>query len=118
MSVAPKLEAIDVLSKTPASDLKKLGWRGVMRAVHKNGRVVVTNHDTPEAVILPASEYEAIVAALDEMRQKDLVALEALRRRFDERLAALKAPDAAAKLMTAARSRTALRGKAVAGESY
>lgn len=118
MSLVPKLDAIEALSKTPASDVKKLGWRGVMRAVQKSGRVVVTNHDAPEAVILPASEYEAIVAALDELRQKDLLALDALRRSFDERLAALQSPDAAAKLMKAARSRTKLRGKVVAGASY
>jgi hypothetical protein len=42
MSFATKFDAIDALPKTPASDVKKLGWRGVMRDVQKSGRVVVT----------------------------------------------------------------------------
>ncbi|RCS28843.1 hypothetical protein DEO45_14165 [Rhodanobacter denitrificans] len=50
MSFATKSDAIDARRKIPASDVKKLGWRGVMRDVQKSGRVVATNHDAPEAV--------------------------------------------------------------------
>ena len=42
----------DQLPTVPASDVKKRGWRGVMRTLVKDGAVVVTNHDEPEAVIL------------------------------------------------------------------
>ncbi|EIL98308.1 type II toxin-antitoxin system prevent-host-death family antitoxin [Rhodanobacter thiooxydans] len=96
MSFATKSDAIDALPKTPASDMKKLGWRGVMRDVQRSGRVVVTNHNAPEAVILSAQEYETIVQALDKARGRDQATLGALRERFDERLKALKAPGAAA----------------------
>jgi len=118
MSMALKLDAIDLLPKTPASDVKKHGWRGVMRDVRKSGRVVVTNHDTPEAVILSASEYEAILQALEEAKGRDQMTLDALRKRFDERLKVLKAPDAAAKLLAAARTPVKLHGKVKAGQSY
>ena len=118
MSFATKLDAISALPKTPASDVKKLGWRGVMRDVQRSGRVVVTNHDAPEAVILSAREYEAIVQALDKAKGRDQATLEALRKRFDERLEALKAPGAAAKLLGAARTPVKLHGKVKAGKSY
>lgn len=118
MSFATKRDAISALPKIPASDVKKLGWRGVMRDVQKSGRVVVTNHDAPEAVILSAREYEAIIQALDKARGRDQATLEALRERFDERLKALKAPGAAARLLAAARKPVKLRGKVKAGGSY
>lgn len=118
MSFATKLDAINALPKTPASDVKKLGWRGVMRDVQKSGRVAVTNHDTPEAVILSAREYEGIVQALDKARGRDQATLEALRARFDDRLKTLKAPGAAARLLAAAKQPVKLRGKVKAGDSY
>jgi prevent-host-death family protein len=118
MSLALKLDAIGLLPRTPASDVKKLGWRGVMRDVRKSGPMVVTNHDTPEAVILSASEYEAIVQALEEARGKDKMALQALRERFDERLKPLRKPEAGDRLRAAARTPVKLRGKVKAGKSY
>jgi len=118
MSLALKLDAIGLLPKTPASDVKKRGWRGVMRDVQKSGRVVVTNHDVPEAVILSASEYAAIAQALEATKGRDQATLEALRQRFDDRLKALREPDAADRLRAAARAPTKLRGKVKAGTSY
>lgn len=118
MSLVTKLDAIDALPKTPASNVKKLGWRGVMRDVQKSGCVVVTNHDTPEAVILSTSEYEVIARALEETRSRDQMTLDALRMRFDERLKALKAQGAAAKLLAAAKAPVKLHGKVKAGKSY
>lgn len=118
MSFALKLDAIGSLHKTPASDVKKLGWRGVMRDVQKSGRVVVTHHDAPEAVILSAGEYEAIVQALEEAKGRDQATLEALRKRFDKRLEALREPAAEARLLAAARTPVKLRGKVKAGKTY
>lgn len=118
MSFATKSDAINTLPKTPASDVKKLGWRGVMRDVQKSGRIVVTNHNAPEAVILSAREYETIIQALQKAKGRDQATLEALRQRFDERLKALKAPGAAAKLLAAAKKPVKLRGKVKAGGSY
>ena len=51
-----RLETVEDLPRTPASDVKKLGWRGVMKAVGLRGKVVVTNHNQPDAVILPIAE--------------------------------------------------------------
>ncbi|MBA4741076.1 MAG: type II toxin-antitoxin system prevent-host-death family antitoxin [Azoarcus sp.] len=107
---------IDTLPRTPASDVKRLGWRGVMKSVGRAGRIVVTNHNEPEAVILSTDEYAAMVRAL--ARSSDEAALEALRHRFDERLAALEAPDAGDRLRQLARAPARLEGRVKAGSGY
>jgi PHD/YefM family antitoxin component YafN of YafNO toxin-antitoxin module len=118
MALTLKLDAIEDLPRTPASDVKKLGWRGVMKVIGRDGKVVVTNHNEPEAVILSTEEYGAIVYALHKAESRDESALEMLRRRFDERLASLQAADAGNRLRSVMRSPAKLRGKIKAGASY
>ena len=101
-ALALPLSAVQSLPRTPASDVKKLGWRGVMRTVGREGRVLVTNHDQPEAVILSTDEYQRLVQAAAANQGREGDALAALRRQFDERLATLAAPDAGARLRGAA----------------
>ena len=110
--------AVQALPRTPASDVKKLGWRGVMRTVGREGRVLVTNHDQPEAVILSTDEYQRLVqaAAANLGRQDD--ALDALRRQFDERLAALAEPDAGTRLREVFGQAPALDGQVRAGQTH
>ena len=55
MALPLSLDTLDDLPRTPASDVKKLGWRGVMKSLGSIGKVVVTNHNQPEAVILSAA---------------------------------------------------------------
>jgi len=80
------------LPTAPASDVKKRGWRGMMRLARDHGAVVVTNHNEPEAVIVPMAAYTRL---LESAQQKDPVdeVLEALRRKFDRQLAVLQQPD-------------------------
>lgn len=118
MALALKLDPIDALPRTPASDVKKLGWRGVMRAVGRQGRVVVTNHNQPEAVILSAEDYGAILRALAEASAGADQALDALRQRFDQRLESLRAADAGARLRGVMRQPARLRGKVKAGSGH
>ena len=118
MAPTLKLDAIENLPRTPASDVKKLGWRGVMKAVGRNGKVVVTNHNEPEAVILSAEEYGAILHALQKAASRTERALEARRRRFDERLALLQAADAGDRLRRLMRGPAKLHRKVKAGAGY
>ena len=118
MTVALKFDALEALPRTPASDVKKLGWRGVMRSVAREGQVVVTNHDTPEAVILSAETYDAILRALEAAAAPQRSALEDLQARFDERLSALQADDAGDRLRSLMAGPAALRGKVKAGDSH
>ena len=118
MAMSLKLDALEDLPRTPASDVKKLGWRGVMRAIARKGKVVVTNHSEPEAVILSADEYSRILHALDDAGARQASALDTLRHRFDERLASLQADDASERLRALMGSPTTLGGKVKAGESH
>lgn len=106
------------LPRIPASDVKKRGWRGVMRAITLKGPVVVTNHSEPEAVILSAQDYARLLTIVKETELKTEAGLEALRHRFDERLAALREPAAGDRLRAISRSPAKLRGEVKAGTGY
>lgn len=106
------------LLNIPASDVKKRGWRGVMRALAAKGPVVVTNHSEPEAVIVSVEDYTRLLAVVEASAAKTEAGLETLRRRFDERLAVLQRPDAGDRLRAIAKSPIKLRGKVKAGTGY
>lgn len=99
------------LPHAPASDVKKLGWRGMMRALQRDGALVVTNHNRPEAVILSAETYSALQRSAQQGVVQSEAALDALRQRFDARLAALQTEESAARLRAAFNGPTALDGQ-------
>lgn len=113
-----KLDHIEDLPRLPASDVKKRGWRGVIRAVGKQGAVLVTNHGEPEAVVVSAAEYAALMELAKQVESRTESELESLRRRFDERLAALDARDAGDRLRSVIRDPAVLGGKVKAGTGH
>jgi prevent-host-death family protein len=106
------------LPRTPASDLKKLGWRGMMNALRSKGKLLVTNHDEPEAVIIPVEEYDALMQIVEQSEAQTESALAGLRKSFDERLAVLQDRSAASRLQSTIRGRAKLGGKVKAGFGY
>jgi prevent-host-death family protein len=106
------------LLRTPASDLKKLGWRAMMNTLRSKGRVLVTNHDEPEAVIISVAEYDALMQVVEQSAAQTESALAALRRSFDERLSVLQDRSAAGRLQSTIRGRAKLGGKVKAGSGY
>jgi len=106
------------LPRTPASDLKKLGWRGMMNALRSKGKLVVTNHDEPEAVIIPVAEYDAIIQLVAQAEAQTESALANLRRTFDERRSVLQSRSAASRLQSTMRGRAKLGGKVKTGSGY
>jgi len=98
------------LPTAPASDVKKRGWRGMMRLARDHGAVVVTNHNEPEAVIVPMATYTRLLESAQQKAPVDEV-LEQLRRKFDEKLAVLNQPDTAEKMARLARTPIRLRGR-------
>lgn len=118
MSQTLKLDSLEMLPRTPASDVKKLGWRGVMKAIRSSGKVVVTNHNEPEAVILSAEEYGTIQRALQEAGAGGDPVLDVLRRQFDARLASLQSADAGERLRDIMRRPAKLGGQVKAGASH
>ena len=114
----PTPDAITELPRVAATDIKRLGWRGVMSVLgRKGGRLVVTNRNSPEAVILSAEEYRDIVLAARDIGAGPGAALEDLRHRFDERLAALREADAGDHLRAVIAGPAKLGGKVKAGSS-
>jgi prevent-host-death family protein len=106
------------LPRTPASDLKRLGWRGMMSALRSKGRLLVTNHDEPEAVIIPVAEYDALMQLAEQLESQTESALAGLRRGFDERLSVLQGQSATTRLQSVIRGRAKLGGKVKAGSGY
>jgi prevent-host-death family protein len=106
------------LPRTPASDLKKLGWRGMMNALRSKGRLLVTNHDEPEAVIIPVAEYDALMQLVEQSEAQTESALANLRQSFDERLSVLQGQSAETRLQSTIRGRAKLGGKVKAGSGY
>ncbi|GMU69283.1 MAG: hypothetical protein AMXMBFR37_16150 [Steroidobacteraceae bacterium] len=103
------------LPRVPASDLKKLGWRGMMNTISRKGRLLVTNHDEPEAVIVPAAEYDALKQFVEQSEARTESVLQDLRQGFDERLAVLQDRSSVARLRSSISGRTKLGGKVKAG---
>jgi PHD/YefM family antitoxin component YafN of YafNO toxin-antitoxin module len=106
------------LPRAPASDLKKLGWRGMMNALRSKGRLLVTNHEEPEAIIIPVAEYNDLMRLAEQAEAQTESALASLRRNFDERLSALQGQSAATGLRSTIRGRAKLSGKVKAGSGY
>ncbi len=116
MSTALPSHTLDDLPRTPASDVKKLGWRGVMKSVNRHGGVVVTNHSEPEAVILPVAEYERLLQRLQAAGERDRAIVHELRERYDARLAWLQTPGAGDTLESIFDQPLDLGGRVIAGE--
>ena len=84
------------LATEPATSIKSLGWKKILAKVLVKGRLVVTNHNTPEAVVLSIKEFTTL---LDRAAQND--PLVTLKRQFEDRLAVLRTPQAGQRLQAA-----------------
>ena len=117
MTALPTHDVIDALPRTTASDVKKLGWRSLMKTVGRNRRVVVTNHNEAEAVILSVEEYTGLMQALQAATSQADTALDTLRSRFDQRLQSLAADDAGERLRSLLRTPARLGGTVAVGST-
>jgi len=116
--MSAQFEALSQLPTAPASTIKREGWKGVMRSLSGVGRLVVTNHNEPEAVILSTQEYDRLVKAARSAANAVNDPLQALRDRFDARLATLDSPDAGHRLRDLMANPGVLGGTVKAGETY
>ena len=114
----PAFPPLATLPRTAASDVKKLGWRGMMNALRSKGKILVTNHDEPEAVIIPVAEYDHLVRLSEQSEAQTESALAQLRQSFDERLSVLQGQSAATRLQSTIRGAVKLGGKVKAGSGY
>lgn len=118
MAIMSQTDPLSSLQSLPASDVKKRGWRSVMRMVDERGTVVVTNHDEPQAVILTIRGYEKLLEIARETESRTASELDGLRRGFDERLAALRRKGAGDRLRSVMRRPARMQGRVKAGTGY
>jgi len=104
------------LPTAPASDVKKHGWRGMMRLVRDHGPVLVTQHNEPEAVIVPVATYTRLLEAAQHKEAADAQVLEELRKRWDEKLAGWQASDISERMLRLSRQPIRLHGQVKAGK--
>ena len=116
--MATTLLPIDDLPRTRASDVKKEGWRAIVKSVDRKGSVLVTNHDQPEVVIVSIETYSELYCAAIKSRAGNEEGLELLRARFDERMAVLTKLNAGDRLRAVMSKPASLRGKVKAGATY
>lgn len=114
----PALASVAKLARTPASDLKKLGWRGLMNTVRIKGKLLIANHDSPEAVIVSVAEYDAMMQIVEQSQAQVESSLAGLRKSFDERMSVLQDRSAATRLRSTIRGRAKLDRKVKAGFGY
>jgi len=118
MAADLNLDDIQDIETTPASSFKTLGWRQLMKRVAAKGKLLVTNHSEREAVILSVAEYQAMLRLIRQSVTEHEDVLDALRRRFDLRLAALEQADAGDRLRSVMQAPARLQGKVRAGERH
>ncbi len=88
-----------------------------MRCVDSTGRLLMTNHDQPEAVILSLQEYRLVTEQAARAQRDSQDKLDSLSRAFDGELAVLQQPDAGERLRSAFDAPLGLNGEVVAGRS-
>lgn len=106
------------LQRKPVSDVKREGWRGIMRSVDAAGKLLMTNHDQPEAVILSLQAYRQLTELAGRAERDNLDKLDRLGRAFDAELAVLQHADAGDRLRDAFAAPLALNAEVIAGRGY
>ena len=115
----PASEAVfGQLRRKPVSEVKREGWRGIMRSVDAAGTLLMTNHDQPEAVILSLHEYRLLAELAGRAERHNQDKLQRLSQAFDAELAVLQQPDAGSRLRDAFDAPLALNGDVTAGRGY
>ncbi|OGU21752.1 MAG: hypothetical protein A2580_18050 [Hydrogenophilales bacterium RIFOXYD1_FULL_62_11] len=89
---------LDQYPHVGVSEIKKLGWRAIAKLA-QSAPVVLTGHGKPEHVVMPLALFQSLQAAASSEDP-----LQALRRRFDERLSSVEGQKGAEALLKAMRS--------------
>lgn len=111
------LPQIEELPQRNATQVKNK-WSDLVREVRARGSVAVTHHNRVEMVVVEAGKYRemaTLVAGAAALRQAALADLAA---EFDERLAALKAPDVRGRMEDAMASEGRVEPRPKAGTSF
>jgi hypothetical protein len=107
---------LDGLPRQNASQVKNK-WGEVVRLARRAGGVAITSHSKVEMVLLDAGVYQNLAEQADAFQSREAAVLDDLSKRFDTRLAALRAPGARQKVQALLKSRGKLTQRPRAGTS-
>lgn len=113
----PQLLSLDDLPRQNASQVKNK-WGDVVRQVHQNGSLAITNHSAVEMVLLDAATYQQLTDNLDALKAREQSILDDLASRFNTRLAVLQQPGARQSVTALLESRGKLARPPKAGASF
>jgi len=108
-----RIASAETLPQRQSSQIKQR-WGDIASEVKKVGRIAVTTNKRIEMVIMSLGEYSDLMQKVSEAESRQKAALDQLETRFHERLAQLRAPDAASKAdaVFAAKGRAGTKPKA------
>lgn len=113
----PSVRPVEDLPRRNATEVKNK-WGDLVRQVRAHGSVAVTSHDKVEMVVVEVGRYREMAAVVEGVQGRRQAALDELAAEFDQRLAALKAPDAKGRLDAALASKGRVRPRPKAGASF
>lgn len=111
------LPELDQLPRQNASHVKNK-WADMVRRVHEEGSVAVTNHSAVEMVLVDAATYRQITESLQALKTREQTVLDTLSQRFDASLALLQKADAADKVAGLFQAGGKLLARPKAGHSF
>lgn len=105
------------LPRISSDILEGSNWAKLMATITRSGALIVTHTDEPQAVILSLDSYETLVHLAQSEQERKAEQVAELNKRFDQRLAVLKNPQAKQALDAFMDEPLALDGWLVAGST-
>ena len=112
-----RLLPLDALPSQKSTQVKNR-WGDVVRQVHDQGVVAITNHSTVELVVLSAGAYQSLLDTLAELRSHEQAEIDALAEQFKARLAVLQQPQAHDRLARVLASKGKAKKAPTAGSDF
>lgn len=91
-------ERSDALPTATSSDIKREGWRALVRLVSVKGFVAITANRRREVVVIETQAYDRLVDELTALRKATQPAVAELEAQFAKRIARMADPDVDARL--------------------
>ncbi len=108
---------LDALPSQKSTQVKNK-WGDVVRQVHDQGVVAITNHSSVELVVLSAGTYQSVLDTLAELRSREQAELDALAEQFNARLEVLQQPQSHDRLARVLASKGRARKAPKAGKDF
>lgn len=115
MTVRPV--ALDALPTQKSTQVKNK-WGDVVRQVHDQGSLAITNHSNVELVMLSAGVYQSLLDTIETLQARERAELDALSEQFKTRLQTLQQPQAHDRLARVLASKGKAKKAPIAGKTF